>query len=277
VWAGTVDDHYLQTLGIRLLDGRGFEPTDRADSPRVAVVNELFAKHYLGKNPIGKRIRLEQPGAPWIEVVGVTPTTKYAQMFEPSLDYVYLPFSQNPRGQMSLIAESYGDPTALAAPLRELVRSIDANVPIYGIRTMADIVDQRAVKLMHVLNGIVASIGLLGLALALVGLYAVVAYQVARRTREIGIRMALGADRTGVMRMILKQAAAIGLTGVGIGLVLSFAGSRVLSASIMATPGFDPVLFTLVALGLLLTTVLAAAIPARRASRVDPMVALRQD
>jgi predicted permease len=277
VWAGTVDDNYLQTLGIALLEGRGFEPTDRADSPRVAVVNELFAKHYLGKDAIGKRIRLEQPGAPWIEVVGVTPTGKYAQLFEPPLDYVYLPFSQNPRSQMTLIAEAYGDPTALAAPLREMVRSMDANVPIYGVRTMAEIVDQRAVRLMHVLNGIVASIGLLGLGLALVGLYAVVAYQVARRTREIGIRMALGADQPQVMKMILRQAAVMGLAGVAIGLVLSFAGSRVLSASVMATPGFDPVLFTLVPLGLLLTTLLAAAIPARRAAGVDPMVALRQD
>jgi macrolide transport system ATP-binding/permease protein len=277
VWAGTVDDHYFETLGIPLLDGRGFESTDRADSPRVAVVNELFAKHYLGKSPVGKRIRLDQPGAPWIEIVGVTPTGKYAQLFEPPLDYVYLPFSQNPRGQMTLIAEAYGDPTALAAPLREMVRSMDANVPIYGVRTMADIMDQRAVRLMHVLNGMVASIGLLGLGLALVGLYALVAYQVARRTREIGIRMALGAGRPQVMKMILKQATTMGLTGVAIGLVLSFAGSRLLSASVMATPGFDPVLFTLVPLGLLLTTLLAAGIPARRAARVDPMVALRQD
>jgi putative ABC transport system permease protein len=190
---------------------------------------------------------------------------------------LYLPFSQNPRGQMTLIAEAYGDPAALAAPLREMVRSIDASVPIYGVRTMADIVDQRAVRLMHLLNGIVAAIGLLGLGLALVGLYALVAYQVARRTREIGIRMALGADRPQVMQLILKQAAAMGLTGVAIGLVLSLAGSRTLSASVMATPGFDPVLVTLVPLGLLLTTLLAAAIPARRAARVDPMVALRHD
>jgi predicted permease len=277
VWAGTVDDHYFQTLGVAMLRGRGFQPTDRADSPRVAVVNELFAKHYLGKNPIGKRIRLEQPGAPWVEIVGVTPTGKYVQMFEPPLEYLYLPFSQNPRGQMTLIAEAYGDPAALAAPLRDMVRSIDANLPIYGVRTMADLIDQRSVRLMNFLDGIIASIGLLGLGLALVGLYAVVAYQVARRTREIGIRMALGADRPQVMKLILKQAGMMGLTGVGIGLVLSFVGSRALSASVMATPGLDPVLFTLVPVGLLLTTLVAAAIPARRATHVDPMRALRQD
>jgi predicted permease len=277
VWASTVDDHYLQTLGISLLQGRAFQSTDRADSPRVAIVNELFAKHYLGRNPIGKRVRLNQPGAPWIEIVGVTPTIKYVQLFEPPLEYLYLPFSQSPRGQMALIAEAYGDPAALAAPLRETVRSIDANVPVFGVRTMAEVVDQRAVRLMHFLNGLVASIGLLGLALALVGLYAVVAYQVARRTREIGIRMALGAARPQVMQLILKQAATMGLTGIGIGLLLSLAGSRALSASVMATPAVDPLLVIFVLLGLLLTTVLAAAIPARRAAGVDPMIALRHD
>jgi putative ABC transport system permease protein len=277
VWASTVDDHYLQTLGISLLQGRAFQSTDRADSPRVAIVNELFAKHYLGRNPIGKRVRLNQPGAPWIEIVGVTPTIKYVQLFEPPLEYLYLPFSQSPRGQMALIAEAYGDPAALAAPLRETVRSIDANVPVFGVRTMAEVVDQRAVRLMHFLNGLVASIGLLGLALALVGLYAVVAYQVARRTREIGIRMALCAARPQVMQLILKQAATMGLTGIGIGLLLSLAGSRALSASVMATPAVDPLLVIFVLLGLLLTTVLAAAIPARRAAGVDPMIALRHD
>ena len=99
VWSSTVDDDYFQTMGISLLHGRPFQLTDRVDSPRVAIVNELFAKHYLGRNPIGKRIRLNQPGAPWLEIVGVTPTIRYVQLFEPPLEYLYLPFSQNPRAR----------------------------------------------------------------------------------------------------------------------------------------------------------------------------------
>ena len=115
VFSSTVDDQYFQTLGIALLQGRAFQPADRADSPRVAIVNQSFARHYLGPNPIGKRIRLNQPGAPWLQVVGVTPTTRYIQLFEPPVEYLYLPFSQNPRAQMALITETYGDPGALAA------------------------------------------------------------------------------------------------------------------------------------------------------------------
>ena len=158
----------------------------------------------------------------------------------------------------------------------EVVRSLDANMPMFGVRTMGDFFEQRSVKLLHMINSIVGVVGVLGLGLALVGLYAIVAYQVARRTREIGIRMAIGADRTQVMKMILRQAAAIGFTGVGIGVVLCFAGGRALTVALSA-PAFDPILFTLVAVALLLTTLLAAAIPARRAAQVDPMLALRQD
>jgi ABC-type antimicrobial peptide transport system permease subunit len=205
----------------------------------------------------------------------VTATTKYLQIFEGPTDFLYLPFSQNPQPQMTLLAQTSGDPAAMAGPLREIVRSLDSNLPVFGVRTMSDLIEQRSVTLMHLLDGIVGAVGLLGLVLALVGLYAVVAYQAARRTREIGIRMAVGADRLDVIKMILKQAAWMGVTGVAIGFVLSFGGGRALTAQ--GVPAFDPVLFALVPVALLLTTLLAAAIPALRASRVDPMVALRQD
>jgi ABC-type antimicrobial peptide transport system permease subunit len=177
---------------------------------------------------------------------------------------------------MTLIAETQGDPAAMARPLQEMVRAIDPNLPVFGVRTLADLIDQRSVKTMHELEGLVATASLVGLSLALVGLYAVVAFQVSRRRREIGIRIALGAARREVLTMILRQAAGMGLAGVGIGLALSYAASRALTAG-LGVPRFDPVLFTIVPLGLLLTTLLAAALPARRAARVDPIVALRQD
>jgi predicted permease len=271
-----VDRHYFTTLGVPLERGRGFLPTDTADAPRVAVVNAQFARHYLGPDPVGKRFRLNDRNGPWVEVVGVTVTGKYLQMFEGPTEYLYLPLSQNPQTEMTLVAETEGDPAAMAHSLQEVVRAIDPNLPVLGVRTMADLIEQRSVKTMHELEGLVATAGLVGLSLALVGLYAVVAFQVSRRRREIGIRIALGAARREVLTMILRQAAGMGLAGVGLGLALSYAASRALTIS-LGLPRFDPVLFTIVPLGLLLTTLLAAALPARRAARVDPVVALRQD
>ncbi len=221
VWASTVDDHYFQTLGISLLawpripiDGpRGFAP----GCHRQRIVRQALPGSRIPSGNESGSISRALHGSR--SLASPRPSDMYRCSSRLSI-ICTCPFSQNPRGQMAIIAEAYGDPAALAAPLREVSRSIDANVPVFGVRTMADVVDQRAVRLMHFLDGIVASIGLLGLGLALVGLYAVVAYQVARRTREIGIRMALGADRPQVMRLILKQAAAMGLTGVGIGLAV---------------------------------------------------------
>jgi predicted permease len=267
-----VDPHYFNTFGVALILGRGFVAGDRADSPPVAVVNETFARHYFDGNPLGKRIMVE---GHWTEIVGVTAPAKYSSIVEPPTEFVYLPLSQNPQTKMALLAESYGDPVALTAPLESMIHSLDANLPVFGVRTISDLFENR-VKVMHLVDGIVASVGIAGLGLALVGLYAVVAYQVARRTHEIGIRMALGADWKNVVTMIGKQAATMGLAGIGAGLILCLAAERMLTAS-LNVPAFDPVLFVLVPVGLLLTTVLAAAIPARKAARIDPMRALRQD
>jgi ABC-type antimicrobial peptide transport system permease subunit len=244
------------------------------------VVNEAFARRYVGPNPIGKRFHLSGPDAPsnvrWVQVIGVAATSKYRSVFESPREYLYLSRLQYPQSRMTLVAQTNSDPSALAAPLQGVVRSLDSNLPIFGVRTMGDFFEQRAIKLVRLIDEVFGSIGLLGLSMALVGLYAVVAYQVARRTREIGIRMAIGADRQRVLQMILKQAAVLGGTGVGIGLILSWAASRALTVG-MGVPSFHPLLFILLPVGLLLTTLLAAAIPAIRAARVDPMVALRQD
>jgi len=183
---------------------------------------------------------------------------------------------QNPESRMTILVETYSDPVSLVGPMRQMVRSIDANLPIFRIRTMDDLFQQRTVKSLRVVNGIFASAGLVGLALALVGLYAVVSYQVARRTREIGVRMALGAQRMHVLKMILRHAGIMGVIGAGIGLILSIVSSRIIAESLGVSP-FNPIVFGILALGLVGTTLLAAAIPARRAAEIDPQLALRQE
>jgi ABC-type antimicrobial peptide transport system permease subunit len=167
----------------------------------------------------------------------------------------------------------------MSTQLREMVRSIDRNMPIFTVRTMDDLFDQRSVKIAHLFSGIVGLLGAMGLILALVGLYAVVSYQVIRRTREIGIRMALGAARSQILRMVLNYSAVMAITGIVIGTVLSIAAHRALGTGIMASlmVQLDPVLFVAIMAALLATTLLAAAIPARYASRIDPQRALRQE
>jgi predicted permease len=279
VLADYVTDRYFETFSIPILAGRGFSDLDRDTSPPVALVNEQFAKHFFNGNAVGKRLRIDSTG-PWVEIVGMTVTGHHITALEPPTDFLYLPFSQHSQDRMTLIAETYGDPASMSFPLREVVHSIDPSVPMFAVRTMENLFEERSVKTSHLIIGVVGVLGSMGLALALVGLYAVVAYQVNRRIREIGIRMALGAARLQVIRMVLKQAVVMSVTGIGIGVVLSVAVNRVLDASINASP--EPTRLTVeavvaIAAGLLLTTLLAAAIPARNASRIDPQLALRQE
>jgi predicted permease len=273
-----VSDQYFETFGVPLAAGRGFLPTDRAESPPVAIVNEHFARHFLNGNPIGKRLRIA-PSGPWVEIVGMTVTGKYFSIFEPPFEFLYLPLSQHPQRRRTLIAETYAAPDTLAAPLREMVHTIDRNMPIFGVGTMEDLFDQRSVMIAHLFTGIVALLGAMGLALALVGLYAVVSYQTGRRTREIGIRMALGAARPQVVIMVMKYAARMALTGLCIGTALTVTGHRAISGGLLASVfvGLNPAPFITIVMALLLTTLLAAAIPARRAARIDPQQALRQE
>jgi predicted permease len=290
VFADTVDPNFFQTFGVPIIAGRGFLPSDRADSPPVVIVNAKFAERYLGGNPIGKRVRIADDKGAWAEVVGVTVTGKHLAIWEPPQDFIYRPLAQRPESRMTLIAETYGDPAALAGPLKETVRSINPNLTVFAVRTMEDIFYQRSVKVRNIFIGFIAALGFMGLALALVGLYAVVSYQVSRRTREIGIRMALGAARADVVKMVLHHAAGMSVAGVAIGVVLSlFAVGGIRAAALSTgdpmTPAggainpalFITLIFAALPLALIATTLLAAAIPARRASHIDPQQALRQE
>ena len=276
-FSSTVDEQYFDTMNIGIVRGRGFRASDTASAPRVAVLNEELAKHFWpGQDPIGKRFRLDTQAGPWLEIVGVAKTTKYLWVGEGPTDFLYLPLAQNPRQQMTLLALSSGDPASLTEPLRQIVRALDANQPVFGVRTFEDFYRFRAEGQPNVIVQTVGAMGLMGLILAMVGLYGLVAYAATRRRREIGIRMAIGAARGTVLRMVLWQGLALALSGLGIGLALSFGAERMLN-SVFENGGTDFVTYLLVAPALLAVTAFAAYIPARRASRIDPMRVLRYE
>ena len=277
MFANTVGDGYFDTAGVHIVRGRAFRVTDTAGAPNVAVVNEEVAKHYWpGKDPVGRRFRLKDHNNPWFEIVGVAKTVKYLWIAEKPMEFLYLPLAQHPQQRMILLAESSADPLTLVAPLRDVVHSLDANQPIYDVRTFGDFYHARAVSTTNVVIQTVAAMGIMGLVLALVGLYGLVAYAAGRRTREIGIRMAIGAQRTSVLRMVMHQGLVLALIGIGIGLVASVGVEQLLKAGFGGSKT-DFVAYFLVAPTLLAITMLAAYVPARRASRVDPMRALRYE
>jgi len=275
--SNTVSNGYFAASGIPLLEGREFQKSDRADSPRVAVVNEAFARKYYPKaSAVGKRFRLDGPSGPFTEIVGVARQAKYVFPVEPQFQHVYLPLSQNPQPSLTLLLYTTAPAADLAGPLREMVRSLDAGQPIIGLRTMEDYFDQRARKTMNILIETIGALGLLGFALALVGLYGLMTYSVGLRQREIGIRMAIGADSGGVLKMVLKQGMVLAGSGVAAGLVLSLAAGKPVTA-LIGTSYFYLPLLALVVAGLLAAAALGAFIPARRASLVDPIEVLRHE
>jgi predicted permease len=277
VMANDVGEGYFDTQGIPILRGRGFLPSDTDTSPRVAVVNEEVAKHYWpGQDAIGKRFRLEDHNSSWVEIVGVAKTIKYLWIGEAPTEFIYFPQTQRPRPRMVLMAESFGDPASLAAPLREAVHAMDANQPIYNVRTYDEFYHYRAVSTTNLIIEVVGAMGVMGMILAMVGLYGLVAYAAGRRTREIGIRMAIGAQRSSVLRMVMRQGFILALSGLGAGLVASFGAEKVLHTMFNGTRTDLPTYF-LVVPALLAVTLLAGYIPARRASRVDPIKALHYE
>ena len=273
-----VDEHYFDAMKTAIIRGRGFSADDRANTRRVAVVNEEFAKKYWPRqDPIGKRFRLDDSKGPWVEVVGLTKTNKYYFIAEPPMEFLYLPFAQNQNSRMSLIVETYGDPANIATPLRRAVHMIDANQPVYNVRTLSNFYEERAVSVAMTLTELVATMGLLGLILALVGLYGLIAFSVSRRTQEIGLRMAIGADKVQVLKMVLRQGLTLVLAGVLVGGVVSFVVARLLSIGLAGLGAPSPITFIVVPISLLLITMAACYIPARRASRIDPILALRYE
>jgi predicted permease len=279
VLTSMVDEYYFETMGITLLEGRNFRVEDNADAPRVAIVNQHFAQHFWpNQDVLGKRFRVDDSEKRWVQIVGVAKTSKYIFIAEPPSDFVYVPYRQNKPQRMIMVSQSAADPASLVTPLREVVHGLDTNLPIYNVLTMEKLYRMRAVSVFNVLVSIVGAMGLMGLGLSIVGLYGLVAYAVGRRTKEIGIRMAIGATRPTVLRLVLRQGIALALIGLVVGLFASVGAGELMRAAFPSGENQrDVVAVVLVAPVVLAVTFLAAYIPARRAARIDPMKALRYE
>lgn len=274
----TVDEGYFETMGIPVLRGRGFLPSDTADAPRVAVVNEQFAKHYWpGGDAVGQHIRLDSRTGTPVEIVGVAKTIKYESSAERPTDFVYLPLAQHPVDRLDLLLQSNGDPLQLLQPLKDVVRTLDPNMPMLRTRSYADMYLNVAIKGPAIAIDLVGAMGLAGLVLAVAGLYGLVAYNVSRRTREIGIRMALGAKSADVLRLVMGKGLALVAAGTVIGLALGLAVEQLMNAMLFNSAGVDVVAYVVVVPGLFLVTMLAAYVPARKASRIAPTEALHYE
>jgi putative ABC transport system permease protein len=270
--------NYFQTMGIPVLKGRAFTEQDRAGSQLAVIVNETFArKFWPDTDPIGQRVRYTGPLAenPWMQVVGVVQDVKHEMDLPVTPDF-YTPHAQDAWSSMVLVAKTKVEPAAMAAPMRQEVWALDKDQPVFDVHTMREV---RAISLaLHSFSSILLSI-FAGVAvlLAAIGIYGVMFYAVIQRTQEIGIRMALGARAFDVLKLILRNGMSLALIGVAVGLLGSYGLTRLLASLLFGVTPTDMITFSLVTLGLLLIAFVACYIPARRATKVDPLVALRYE
>ncbi|MEP7341846.1 MAG: ABC transporter permease [Acidobacteriota bacterium] len=279
-----VSEDYFKTLGIRTIEGRTFEPSDRNDSAqRVVVINQTLARRFWKGNPIGRRLTPgggQQPT--WFTVVGIVEDTKNLGVDKPAGTELYLLQSQAaaPLGgvssQMGFVVRANGDPLAVAAAVRGAVREVDSGLPVYGLKTLSDVVGDSLVR-PRFLSMLLMAFSVIAMVLAGVGIYGVMAYSVSQRTQEIGVRMALGASTSHVLKMVLAQGAKMTAIGIGIGLGGAFALTRLMAKLLFEVKVTDPLTFAGVVVLLSVVALLACYIPARRATKVDPMIALRNE
>ncbi len=269
---GTVAPDYFTVFGVPLVEGRAFLASDNPTAPGVVVVNEAFAKQYgHGTSIIGRTIEYEKHS---LSVIGVVRNAKYSSLNEPLRPFLYFAAAQQWRAGTNLYVRTTGDPAALAPVIRSTVLAIDPLLPAPDVITM-DVATSIVLLPQRVAATVTAVLGILGLVLSVVGLYGVVAYTVSQRTREIGLRMALGADRANVLRLILGDGMRLVAIGVAIGMLLAVAATRVMTKFLFGVSPLDPLVFALIPIGLGLVALFASYLPARRAAATDPLEALR--
>lgn len=274
-----VSSGYFRTVGAKLLRGRYFTEAEDASKPRVVIVNEALAKQYFpGEDPIGKQITyLSDPPVP-IEIVGIVRNIKEGALDTTTPPVLYIPFNQSPGIFFNVTVRTSQTERSLLTTLAATIRQIDPGIITTGAATMRDIInDSQSAYLRRSSAWLVGGFAALALLLSVIGLYGVIAYSVSQRTREIGVRMALGAQRSSVYQLILKEAGWLAALGIALGAVCSLAAATLLGGLLFGVRSWDVPTLAAVALVLGTAALLAAYLPARRATRVDPMSALRHE
>jgi putative ABC transport system permease protein len=272
-----VSPEYFATLGVSVLQGRNFAATDTPASPRVAIVNESLAKKYWpNQNPIGQRIRLLTYNGTEVQVVGVSADYKVSTVGEGATPYIHYAVSQQPNSGEEIVARTHGDANALLSAMRRELLALEPNVLFLDNQTMDA---QVAATLLPAKAGAlsVSAVGVVAMLLASIGLYGVIAYSVARRTREIGIRMALGAQPSAVVGLVMKQGLGLAAVGVGVGAVLALGAAKAVAGALYGVSFVDPVAWSAAIATLVGVATIANVLPAHRASVVDPSRALRSE
>jgi predicted permease len=266
---------FFETLGIARLQGREFDARDNASAPNVAIVNEPYARHFFGnQNSIGQHIGVA--GKPEMEIVGVVRATKLKTMRDASPRIVYMPFAQVGFGQATLYVQTRVDPVSLVAPIRQIVSDLDRDAAVYDIKTLSEQIDESMAQ-ERLVAWIASFFGLFALALAATGLYGVISYKVSRRTKEIGVRMALGAQPSQILGSVLRESLLVTISGMAFGTLGALITTRFIVSLLYGLSPQDPFALGMSAAVMLAAAALAAYVPANRASRIDPMVALRYE
>jgi predicted permease len=265
---------YFETMGIAIVAGRAFDSRDRAGAARVGIINETMARRYWkDRNPIGGTIRY---GSGPVTIVGVAKDGKYQRLNEEPRNYLYLPVLQNYRPDMVLHVRTAGHPSAVLPSVQAAIRAIDPNLPLFDVRTVEDHLSI-STFIPRIAASMLGVFGMLGLLLAAVGLYGVVSFNAAQRSREIGLRVALGAGRAQVAGLVLRDAMTVVGIGLAAGLVLAFAAGRLVASQLTGVSGSDLVSFAGTAALLAVVAAGACVLPAWRAASLNPLTALRRD
>ena len=267
----------IGALGVELLQGRDFIELNDDKRPREAVINETFARRFWpDQSAVGKRFSVEGAAGPWIDVIGVMRDGKYFSLVEEPTPYVYVSLRPENGSYLTMVVRTANEPQSMIGALRHEFQQLDANLPVYNVKTLTE---HMSLPLFpaRVAAMLLGGFGVLALILAAIGIFGVMSYAVSQRTREIGIRMALGANAGGILRLVVGHGLKLIVLGMGIGLAVALAGTRLMSALLYGVSATDSITFVVIALLLISVALLACYLPARRATKVDPMIALRYE